>query len=179
MDYGARAGWGLGTRELVDGTLSLVTDPFGRYAMGETAERVAERRGVTREDQDGLAVMSETRAGAAVEAGQPEGEIAPVSVPRSNELVSQDEHPRPDATFEELAALRPAFRADGTVTAGNASGINDASQIDVIELNQAFAAHAVAVIRALGLAEEQVNPMGARSPSVIPSGQPARSWLPV
>jgi acetyl-CoA C-acetyltransferase len=215
LDYGARAGWRLGPRELVDGTLSLVTDPFGRYAMGETAERVAERHGVTREDQDRFAMTSQARASAAIRAGQLDGEIASVTVPRSDEPVLLDEHPRPDATLEGLAALRPAFRPDGTVTAGNASGINDgaaavvlmreseaqrrglrwrlrflgaavagvepevmgfapalaipklldklgleASQLDVIELNEAFAAQAVAVIRALGLNEEKVNPLG-------------------
>jgi acetyl-CoA C-acetyltransferase len=215
LDYGARAGWRLGARELVDGTLSLVTDPFGRYAMGETAELVAERHSVTRDDQDRFAAMSQARAAAAIAAGHLAAEIAPVSVPRADEPVTRDEHPRPDATLAELAALRPAFRPDGTVTAGNASGINDGaaavvlmreseaerralrprlrflgsavvgiepdvmgfapalavpkvlgklgleqSQIDVVELNEAFAAQAVAVIRELSLDEEKVNPMG-------------------
>jgi acetyl-CoA C-acetyltransferase len=215
LDYGARAGWRLGARELVDGTLSLVTDPFGRYAMGETAELVAERHSVTRDDQDRFAAMSQARAAAAIAAGHLDAEIAPVSVPRADEPVTRDEHPRPDATLAELAALRPAFRPDGTVTAGNASGINDGaaavvlmreseaerrglrprlrflgsavvgiepdvmgfapalavpkvlgklgleqSQIDVVELNEAFAAQAVAVIRELSLDEEKVDPMG-------------------
>jgi acetyl-CoA C-acetyltransferase len=215
LDYGARAGWRLGSRELLDGTLSLVTDPFGRYAMGETAERVAERHSVTREDQDRFAATSQARAAAAIGAGHVEAEIAPVSVPRTDQPVTRDEHPRPDATMTELAALRPAFRSEGTVTAGNASGINDGaaavvlmleseaerrglaprlrllgsavvgiepdvmgfapalaipkvlsklgleqSQLDVVELNEAFAAQAVAVIRSLSLDEDKVNPMG-------------------
>ena len=215
LDYGARSGWRLGPRELIDGTLSLVTDPFGRYAMGETAERVAERHAVTREEQDHFAVASQTRAAAAIGGGHVDSEIVPVAVPRSDQPVCRDEHPRPEATLEELAALRPAFRPDGTVTAGNASGINDGaaavvmmreseahrrgiaprlrflgsavvgiepevmgfapalaipkvlakvgldqSQIDVIELNEAFAAQAIAVIRELALDEQKVNPMG-------------------
>jgi acetyl-CoA C-acetyltransferase len=215
LDYGARAGWRLGARELVDGTLSLVTDPFGSYPMGETAERVAERYAITREDQDRFAVRSQTRAGSAITAGHVDPEIVSVAVPRQTEPVSRDEHPRPGATLEELADLRPAFRTDGSVTAGNASGINDGAaavvlmresealrrgltprlrylgsavsgiepdimgyapalaipkvlkklnlepeQLDVIELNEAFAAQAVAVIRAAGLDEDALNPMG-------------------
>jgi acetyl-CoA acetyltransferase family protein len=183
--------------------------------MGETAERVAERHSVTREDQDRFAATSQARAAAAIGAGHVEAEIAPVSVPRTDQPVTRDEHPRPDATMTELAALRPAFRSEGTVTAGNASGINDGaaavvlmleseaerrglaprlrllgsavvgiepdvmgfapalaipkvlsklgleqSQLDVVELNEAFAAQAVAVIRSLSLDEDKVNPMG-------------------
>ena len=215
LDYGARAGWRLGPRELVDGTLSLVTDPFGDYAMGETAERVADRYDVSREVQDEFALRSQTRASAAIDAGFVDAEIVAVEAPRQPEPVVRDEHPRPDTTLEKLGAMRPAFRNEGTVTAGNASGINDGAaavvlmreaeakrrgiaprlryvgsavsgiepeimgygpalaipkaldklgltvdQLDVIELNEAFASQAVAVIRAAKLDEAKVNPMG-------------------
>ncbi len=213
LDYGARQGWRLGSRQQIDGTLSLVTDPFGQYPMGMTAEIVAERWAIDREAQDRFAVESQTRAAAAIAARVFEPEIVPITV--SSGTFEQDEHPRPDTTVEALAALRPAFKPGGTVTAGNAAGINDGAaavvilresdarargleprlrllsssvvgiepevmgcgpigaipaalrradltldDIDVIELNEAFAAQAIAVIRTLGLDESKVNPSG-------------------
>jgi acetyl-CoA C-acetyltransferase len=207
-----------GNATLVDGTQSLVTDPFGRYAMGCTAERVAERFGVSRDDQDAFALESQRRTAAAMAAHAFDEQIIPVSVPQGKGepvVISRDEHPRPDVTAERLARLRPAFREGGSVTAGNASGINDAaaavvlmrqaeavargcrpigrlvawavagvepeimgiapitavrkllakagmalSDIDLIELNEAFAAQSVAVIRALDADPEKVNVNG-------------------
>jgi 3-oxoadipyl-CoA thiolase len=98
------------------------------YSMGETAENVAEQCHVSREDQDRFALESQRRAARAQETGIFAEEIVPVPVPgRKGEssLVERDEHPRPDTTLDRLAALKPAFRAGGTVTAGNSSGIND------------------------------------------------------
>jgi 3-oxoadipyl-CoA thiolase len=99
-------------------------------SLGVTAENVAEEYDVRRGDQDAFALRSQQRTAAAVEAGRLAEEIAAVSVPRRKQdpdAVAVDEHPRPDTTLEGLAALRPAFKADGSVTAGNASGINDAA----------------------------------------------------
>jgi 3-oxoadipyl-CoA thiolase len=114
--------------------------------LGETAEVVAAEFGVSREEQDTFAVESQRRAAAAMEEGRFDAEIVPVEVPRRKQdplTVDRDEHPRPDTTLEALARLRPVFRADGTVTAGNSSGINDgAAALLVVEEERA---------RALGL----------------------------
>jgi 3-oxoadipyl-CoA thiolase len=99
---------------------------FPLESMGETGENVAERYGVTREDQDAFALRSQQRWAAAQEAGRFEDELVPV------EEVTADEHPRPGTTAEALAALKPAFRPGGTVTAGNASGINDGAAALVV-----------------------------------------------
>ena len=132
LDYGARDGWRLGPREVFDGTLSLVTDPFGRYPMGVTAERVAERYGVDREEQDRFAARSQARAAAAIEAGHFEAEIVPVQPPRAEEPFRRDEHPRPGTTTEALARLQPVFEEGGTVTAGNSAGLNDGAAAVVL-----------------------------------------------
>jgi 3-oxoadipyl-CoA thiolase len=98
------------------------------YSMGETAENVAERYGISREEQDAYAVRSHLRAVAAQQAGKFEQEIVSVSIPQKKGeavIVAQDEHPRPDTSLEKLAALKPVFRKGGSVTAGNAAGIND------------------------------------------------------
>src|SRR5438552_590989 len=99
---------------------------FPLESMGETGENVAERYGVAREDQDAFALASQKRWAAAAEAGRFDDELVPVAG------VTRDEHPRPDTTLEKLAALEPAFRDGGTVTAGNASGINDGAAALVI-----------------------------------------------
>jgi 3-oxoadipyl-CoA thiolase len=188
------------------------------YSMGETDENVAERYGISRQDQDIFALESQRRAGRARESGLFAHEIVPVEVPgRRGEtmLVEHDEHPRPDTTLERLAALKPAFRQGGTVTAGNSSGINDGAaallitgerrarelglsplarvvstavagvdpacmgvgpipatrkaleraglgvgDLDIVELNEAFAAQSLACIRELGLDPDKVNPNG-------------------
>jgi 3-oxoadipyl-CoA thiolase len=96
--------------------------------LGQTAENVAERRGVSRQDQDTLAVLSQQKTGRAMDSGRLAEEVVPVSVPQARGepvVVERDEHPRPTTTVDALARLRPAFARDGTVTAGNSSGIND------------------------------------------------------
>lgn len=186
-------------------------------SMGETAENVAERYGVSREDQDRFALRSQQRAAAAIREGKFREEIVPVPVTdrSGTRWVEEDEHPRPDTTLEKLQALRPAFREGGTVTAGNASGINDGAaalllatpekarayglkplgrivstavagvdpsvmgigpvpavrkalkragltidQVDLVELNEAFAAQALACMRELEIPEEKCNVNG-------------------
>jgi 3-oxoadipyl-CoA thiolase len=192
---------------------------FGAHTMPETAEEVAAQFGIARADQDAYAWRSQMRAKAAAEAGVFAREIAPIEAPdrRGTVRVERDEHPRPDTTLERLAALPALFRTPGTVTAGNASGINDGAAalllaseaaarrhgltprarvvamatagveprimgigpvpavrkllarigltldaIDLIELNEAFAAQVLAVLRLLGLPEDapHVNPHG-------------------
>ncbi len=186
-------------------------------SMGETGENVAERYGVSREDQDAYALRSHRRAVAAAEAGLLAEEIAPIEAPKGRETVTvdADEGPRPDASAEKLASLRPVFREGGTVTAGNASTLNDGAaclliaseagveklgveplarvvsfgvagvdpaymgigpveavpralaaaglsleQIDLIELNEAFASQVLASARELGIDEERLNVNG-------------------
>jgi acetyl-CoA C-acetyltransferase len=218
LAYGARRGYRLGNAMLEDALLTTLSDPFTDGHMGLTAETVAERDGVTREDQDAFAAESQRRAAAAIEAGRFSDQIVPVEVPGDGDdplVVATDEHPRPGTTPEALAALRPAFRDGGTVTAGNSSGIADGAaavvvaaapyarelglrprarlvgygivgvppeimgtgpiaavrraldrtglslaDIDLIELNEAFAAQAVACIRRLDLDPERVNVNG-------------------
>ncbi|WP_052887665.1 3-oxoadipyl-CoA thiolase [Thermogemmatispora carboxidivorans] len=188
------------------------------YSMGETAENVAARYGVSREEQDRYALRSHQRAVAAQQDGRFAEEIVPVPVPQKKgepALVSQDEHPRPDTSLEKLAALKPAFREGGTVTAGNSAGINDGAaalvmmsesraralglrprarivatavagvdpaymglgpipatrkalqraglsihDLDLIELNEAFAAQVLQCVRELEIDEEKLNVNG-------------------
>ncbi len=188
------------------------------YGMGETAENVAERHHVSREDQDAFALESNRRAVAAIDAGRFRDEIVPIEIPAGKGATEQfavDEQPRRDTTLEKLAKLKPAFRAGGSVTAGNSSGINDGSAalvlcsrryaeahglrplarivsaavagvdpaymglgpipaarkalaraglqvdgLDLVELNEAFAAQALPCIRELGLNPERVNVNG-------------------
>lgn len=126
MDFQARNGYRLGHHELMDGTLSLVTDPWGNYPMGRTAENVAERFRVSRQEQDTFALESQRRAALAQAEGLVDDEITPVTVSsrRGDTVVDRDEHPR-ETSLEALGKLRPAFSKTGSVTAGNASGIND------------------------------------------------------
>ena len=193
---------------------------YGTHAMGQTAEHLADERGISREDQDRFAAWSQAKAAAAQREGRLAEEIAPVRIPQrrgEDVLVSADEFLRPDTTAEVLAKLRPAFAKGGSVTAGNASGLNDGAaalliaseaaakthgleplarivsagvagveprvmgigpvpatrlalrragltlaDMDVIELNEAFAAQALACTRELGLADDdpRVNPNG-------------------
>jgi 3-oxoadipyl-CoA thiolase len=204
-----------GDRSLHDTTLGWrfvnprYEERYSREAMGETAENVAERFGVTREDQDAFAAESQARWAAAHDAGRFAHELVP-----AGELTA-DEHPRPGTTAEKLAGLQPAFRAGGTVTAGNSSGINDGAaalvvaseekaaglgieplgafvasavvgvdpavmgigpvpavqkllgragigigDVDLVELNEAFASQSLVVIRELGLDPAKVNVNG-------------------
>ncbi|WP_287154167.1 thiolase family protein [Candidatus Solincola tengchongensis] len=212
--------WGRRMRNSVmkDGLTDILTDPYNGLIMGLTAENVAERYGISREEQDAYALESQRRAAAAISAGKFKEEIVPVEVQtrKGTVVFDTDEHPLPDTTLEKLAALKPAFKEGGTVTAGNASGINDGAaalvvmsgekaqelgvkplarvvswsyvgvdpdimgvgpiyaipkalekaglrleDIDVIELNEAFAAQAVACIRELGLDMEKTNIYGS------------------
>ncbi|MFA7567344.1 MAG: acetyl-CoA C-acetyltransferase [Alkalispirochaeta sp.] len=114
--------------------LDGLTDVFNNYHMGVTAENIAGKYSITREEQDRFALTSQQRAGAAIKAGRFVDEITPVPVKikRDTVDVTTDEHPRPDTTLEQLTGLRPAFTKDGTVTAGNASGINDGASAVVL-----------------------------------------------
>ncbi len=213
----ARYGYRLGHAELEDGIQHLLGDPFSKQHMGVTAENLAEKFGITREEQDEVALRSQQRAVAAIKAGRFKDEIVPVEVKagRETKIIDTDEHPRPDVGKESLAKLRPAFKEGGVVTAGNASGINDGAaavvvmsrskadelglkprlrlvaraeagvepaimgsgpipavrkvmkkagmevgQMDVVELNEAFASVAAACSNALGLDPEKTNPNG-------------------
>ncbi|MGV9193860.1 thiolase family protein [Microbacterium sp. MC2] len=215
-DFNARFNDRLGDRKLVDGTVAMLTDPFSNAHMGVTAENVAERFGVTREDQDAFALESQRRA-ATDDAQQAFAEeiVEVTTSGRRPVQVSKDEHPRPDTTLESLAALPAAFAKDGTVTAGNASGINDGgaatvlmreadaraegapvlatieavttaalepeimgyapslalkklfartgltpADVSTVELNEAFASQALAVIRDVELDPSRTNPYG-------------------
>ena len=111
-----------------------VFDVFNQYHMGITAENVAEKYGITREMQDEIALASQQKAAAAIASGRFKDEIVPIEVKKKKETIvfDTDEHCRPQTTLEGLAKLRPAFKKDGTVTAGNASGINDAGAAMIV-----------------------------------------------
>ena len=203
---------------VIDAVVGALTDPFDSCHMGVTAENVASEYKVSRADQDALAAESHRRAAAATEAGYFKEQITPVEVKgrKGTVTVDTDEHIRPGVTTDDLAKLRPSFAADGTVTPGNASGVNDAAaavviasgsfaagrglsplgrlvayshagveprimgmgpvpavrkvldraglkldEIDLFEVNEAFAAQALAVVRELGLPPERTNPNGS------------------
>jgi acetyl-CoA C-acetyltransferase len=123
-----RNGVRMGPGELVDTMIKDgLWEAFNDYHMGVTAENVAKKWSLTREAQDAFAALSQQKAEAAMKAGRFTDEIVPVTVPgrKSDTIISTDEHPKPGTTVEGLSKLRPAFAKDGTVTAGNASGIND------------------------------------------------------
>jgi acetyl-CoA acetyltransferase family protein len=124
---GARLGFKLGQGALEDLLMVALLDPFCGFYMAQTAENLAKEHGISREQQDTYALRSQRAAAAAMEAGRLKEEIFPVTVKkgRKETVVDADDHVRPDTTMEALAALRPAFSKDGSVTAGNASGIVD------------------------------------------------------
>ena len=130
--------WGsrMGNATVVDTMLrDGLTDGFEDFHMGITAENVAEQYGITREDQDSFALQSQKRAVAAVESGRFKEEIIPVEIPQRRgepHIFDTDEFPRKDASLESLSKLRPAFQKDGSVTAGNSSGINDGAAAVVV-----------------------------------------------
>lgn len=130
--------WGsrMGNATVVDTMLrDGLTDGFEDFHMGITAENVAEQYGITREDQDSFALQSQKRAVAAVESGRFKEEIIPVEIPQKRgepHIFDTDEFPRKDASLESLSKLRPAFQKDGSVTAGNSSGINDGAAAVVV-----------------------------------------------
>jgi acetyl-CoA C-acetyltransferase len=130
-----RSGQKMGSLELVDTMLKDgLWDAFHGYHMGNTAENVAEKYQLTREEQDRFAANSQRKAGEAIKAGRFKDEIAPVTVKtrKGETVVDTDEYPKPETTAEVLAKLRPAFSKTGTVTAGNASGINDGAAVAVV-----------------------------------------------
>jgi acetyl-CoA C-acetyltransferase len=214
----ARWGQRMGDGKMLDVMVGALSDPFDDCHMGITAENVAEKWGITRQAQDELAVQSHQRAAAASSAGYFKEQILPIEsrVKGQTVVFATDEHFKADATLEKLSKLRSAFKGDGTVTAGNASGINDAAaavvlmeageaqrrglkpmgrlvgyahagvepkfmgigpvpairkvlektglsikDMDVIELNEAFAAQALAVIQDLDLPLDRTNPNGS------------------
>ena len=132
----ARTGYRMGNNTIVDSMISDgLTDAFSNDHMGVTAENIAEQFGISRAEQDHYSVTSQNRAEAAIKAGKFEEEIIPVTIPQRKGdpiVVSQDEFPRFGATYEAFAKLRPAFKKEGTVTAGNASGINDGAGAVVV-----------------------------------------------
>jgi acetyl-CoA C-acetyltransferase len=129
-----RTGARMGDTKLVDMMVATLTDPFGVGHMGITAENLATKWGITREAQDALAVGSHQRAAAAIEQGRFKSQIVPiVKQTKKGEVVfATDEHVKPSTTLETLAKMKPAFKKDGTVTAGNASGINDGAAFLVL-----------------------------------------------
>ncbi len=140
--------WPRGDQKLYDTTIGWrFTNPrlaemYHPYSMGETAENVAERWGISREDQDAFSAESQRRAGVAIESGRFKDEIVPVIVPQRKGdpiVVDTDEHPRPDTSPEKLAKLNAAFKKGGSVTAGNASGINDGASAVLLTSKQAAA----------------------------------------
>ena len=129
--------WGarLQHKTIYDSVWEVLTDPLQGILMGVTAENLADKYNISREEQDELAVLSHRRAMAAIESGLFEREIVPVDVPLGRgktQTVTRDEHARADVTLEGLAKLKPAFRDDGTVTAGTASGLNDGAAAIVL-----------------------------------------------
>ncbi len=135
MRNGAR----MGNVEMLDAMTSALTDPFGVGHMGITAENLAEKWGISREEQDAFAAESHRRAAAAIEAGYFKEQIAPVTLKtrKGDVIFDTDEHVKPGTSAETLAKLRPAFKKDGTVTAGNASGLNDGAAFMVLASAQA------------------------------------------
>lgn len=129
-----RTGARMGDTQAIDAMVSVLTDPFGVGHMGITAENLAAKWGITREEQDAFALESQKRAAAAQAEGRFKKEIAPITFQtRKGDVVfDTDEHLKPATTLESLAKMRPAFKKDGTVTAGNASGINDAAAFLVL-----------------------------------------------
>jgi acetyl-CoA C-acetyltransferase len=129
-----RSGARMGDTKAIDAMVSVLTDPFGVGHMGITAENLAVKHGITREEQDVFAVESQKRAAAAIAAGHFKSQIVPLTFQtRKGDVVfDTDEHPKAGTTMESLAKMKPAFKKDGTVTAGNASGINDAAAFLVL-----------------------------------------------
>ncbi|MCE8471760.1 acetyl-CoA C-acyltransferase, partial [Rhodovulum sulfidophilum] len=158
----ADARWGrkMGDTPAADMMLGALTCPFGSGHMGVTAENVAEAHGVSRADQDAFAMQSQERAAWAIAEGRFDDQIVPVEVQHRRETVAfrVDEHPKA-TTLDGLAGLRPAFRKDGSVTAGNASGINDGAAAVVLAREEAAeAADLMPLARIVGYAHAGVAP---------------------
>jgi acetyl-CoA C-acetyltransferase len=129
-----RSGARMGDTKLLDAMVAVLTDPFGVGHMGITAENLATKWGITREDQDALAVESQRRAAAAIAEGRFKSQIVPIvkQTKKGDVVFDTDEYVKASTTMETLAKLKPAFKKDGTVTAGNASGINDGAAFFVL-----------------------------------------------
>nr|WP_315290473.1 acetyl-CoA C-acetyltransferase [Serratia proteamaculans] len=160
---GARAGLRLGHGQLTDSVIQDgLWDAFNDYHMGITAENLAEKYAISRSEQDQFALWSQQKTQAAQQAGHFVSEITPVEVPKSRGeplRVASDEQPRADATLESLARLRPAFRQDGTVTAGNASSINDgAAAVLLMSAAKAAELKLPVLARIAGYAASGVDP---------------------
>uniref|UniRef100_UPI003BA84593 acetyl-CoA C-acyltransferase family protein n=1 Tax=Stappia sp. TaxID=1870903 RepID=UPI003BA84593 len=158
---GSRFGVKMGDAPLHDMMLGALNDPFGGGHMGVTAENVAERYSISREAQDSLAVESQHRAGIAIRDGRFQEQILPLEVRsgRSTVTFDTDEHPRPDTSPSSLSALRPVFRKDGSVTAGNSSGINDgAAAVVLADAGLAAARGLRPMARLIGYAHAGVAP---------------------
>ena len=161
LAQGVRWGARMGDAAMVDMMLAALHDPFHGIHMGETAENLAESHQITRAAQDALAVESHRRAGRAIKEGRFREQILPVKLKtRKGETVfDTDEHPRPDTTAEDLGKLRAVFRKDGTVTAGNASGINDgAAAVVLMEAGTAAKRGAKPLGRLVAYAHAGVDP---------------------
>jgi len=158
----ARWGARMGDIKMVDMMVGALSDPFGAGHMGITAENVAEKYGISREEQDAFALESQKRAGAAIAAGHFVSQIVPVEVKTRKGVVlfDTDEYPKGDTTMESLAKLKPAFKKEGgTVTAGNASGLNDAAAACVLmEAGAAARAGLTPLARLVSYAVAGVDP---------------------
>ena len=161
--YGARWGFKMRHQKLSDGVWDGLFDHYTGLIMGMTAENVAEKYGISREDQDEFALTSQMRAKRALEEGRFKDEIIPIVIPgkrgKPDIIVDTDEHPRPETTMEKLKGLRPAFKEEGTVTAGNASGMNDgASGVLVVSREKAEKMKPKMMWRIAGCAAVGVDP---------------------
>ena len=161
----ARFGAKMGDVNIMDMMVGALSDPFGHGHMGITAENVADRYQLTREEQDALALASHERAAAAIEAGRFKEQILPLTVKkgRKEEVFDTDEHVRSGLTAADLEKLRPAFRKDGRVTAGNASGINDGAAAVILmdaERAERDGAEVLARIKAYGIGGVAPDVMG-------------------
>jgi acetyl-CoA C-acetyltransferase len=158
------ARWGnrMGDAKILDTMLGALQDPFGAGHMGITAENVAEKFGISREEQDAFAVDSQNKAVAAIEAGYFKSQIVPVEIKgkKGTVLFDTDEHPKADTTLESLAKLKPAFKKEGgSVTAGNASGLNDgAAAVVLMEAGAASRAGLQPLARLVSYAVAGVEP---------------------
>jgi len=157
-----RAGVKMGPGEMIDTMVKDgLWDAFNNYHMGVTAENVAQKFGISRADQDAFAFASQQKTAAAAAAGRFQAEITPVTVRgrKADVIVDKDEYPKPDTTMEALAKLRPAFAKDGTVTAGNASGINDgAAALLIMTATEAAKRGIVPLARIVSWATAGVDP---------------------
>lgn len=173
MVLSARNGQKMGDIVMMDAMLGALQDPFENIHMGVTAENVAAQCSISREEQDATAVESHRRAAAAIAAGHFKDQIVPVEVKtrKGVTIFDTDEHVRADATLESMASLRPVFKKDGTVTAGNASGINDGASVVVLASARAVAEKGLkpmAKILAWGHAGVEPSVMGLGPVKAVP-----------